>query len=77
VSERRVLTDHICERCEHVIQRLHWFEQTWDSRTGLPSGGQAVEAGLRCSLTRDLVAGTDTCESFCYARGASREVEMF
>ena len=77
MSERRVLTDRICERCFHVIQRLHWFDQTFDSRTGLPAGGQAVEAGLRCSITRELVARTDTCDRFRYARQSSGEVEVF
>jgi hypothetical protein len=77
VNERRVLTDAICERCTHVIQRLHWFERTFDSATGLPAGGQALEAGLRCELTKELVARTDTCERFRYARQSSGAVEMF
>jgi hypothetical protein len=77
VTERRVLTDAICERCWFVIQRLRWFDQTWDSRTGRPAGGRAIEAGLRCSLTRELVARTDTCDRFRYARQSSGEVEVF
>jgi len=76
-TERRVLTDRICERCDHAIQRLHWFERMWDSATGLPAGGQAVEAGLRCELTRELVARTDTCEHFRWPRGSSQGVEVF
>jgi len=77
VTERRVLTDCICERCTHVIQRLHWFDQTWDAATGRPAGGQAIEAGLRCSITRELMARTDTCDRFRYARQSSGEVEVF
>jgi len=77
MTDRRPLTDHICERCDHVIQRIHWFEQTWDAATGLPAGGQAIEAGLRCSLSRELVGRTDSCERFRYARGSSRAVEVF
>lgn len=77
MTERRVLTDHICERCDHAIQRIHWFERTFDAATGLPAGGQAIEAGLRCELTRELVGRTDTCEHFRYARGSSRAVESF
>jgi hypothetical protein len=76
-AERRPLSDRICERCDHVIQRVHWFEQTWDAATGLPTGGRAIESGLRCSLTRELMGRTDSCERFRYARGSSREVEVF
>ena len=77
MEERRVLTDCICERCAHVIQRLRWFERTFDAATGLPAGGQAIEAGLRCELTGDLVARTDTCDRFRYARASSGAVEIF
>ena len=76
-TERRPLSDRICERCDFAVQRLRWFEQTWDSATGLPAGGQAIEAGLRCSLSRELVGRTDSCERFRFARGSSREVEVF
>ncbi len=77
MQEKRVLTDAICERCWFAIQRLRWFDQTWDSRTGMPAGGQAIEAGLRCGLTRELVARTDSCSAFRYARQSSGEVEVF
>lgn len=74
---KQPLTDRICERCDRAIQRIHWFDECWDTATNLPVGGRAVEAGLRCSLTRELVGRTDTCERFRFARGSSREVEVF
>jgi hypothetical protein len=65
-----------CDLCDHAIQRIRWIRETWDSE-GRPAGGRAIEAGLRCAVSRELVGWDDCCPHFRWRRGSSQAVEAF